>query len=66
MIWERMGTHGMQSEAYRIAKCQVFDKIRYGLFYLHEKIGYFDSAEDAKVEAEKHAYWMPLPDAPDE
>ncbi len=54
MNWTRSGEMGMVSEPYRVGKFHLEGRSRYGLFFNHDRLGWFDTFEECQVEAEKH------------
>ena len=58
MNWTRVGTHGMRSGEYRIGKFAADEGALctlYGLWFGDERLGYFNSFDEAKDAALAHA-----------
>lgn len=58
MKWTRVGTHGMQSGEYRVAKDVVDDGALctlYVLWFEKELLGYFNDFSECQIAAERHA-----------
>ena len=54
MRWETVGSNGKSLGEYRVAKNKVKDEWKYQLFYKNERLGIFQSFEDAKKVAQTH------------
>lgn len=55
MNWQHSGELGMVSEPYRVGKYFGSEGAKYGLFFNHERLGWFDTFEECQVAAEEHA-----------
>ena len=54
MNWQRVGTHGMQSGEYRVAKNQYDGCTLYVLYFKFELLKYCNDFNECKEVAEKH------------
>lgn len=60
MIWRRSGEVGMVSPPYFVGKFFADEgagSTQYSLHFNDERIGYFNSFEEAQEAAEKHQAW---------
>ncbi len=54
MDWKRLGKYYEQADGFRVTACKVKEGWKFLLFDEDSLIGCFDSAEDAKSEAERY------------
>jgi hypothetical protein len=54
MNWAKVGTHGMQSGEFRVAKNYVDGCTLYALYFKHELLKWCNSFDECKEVAETH------------
>lgn len=54
MQWDRVGTHGMQSGNYRVAKVYVDGCTLYVLHFKDDRLGHFNDFAECKAAAIEH------------